>query len=354
MIALLSAAVLACHVLATVSPSPQEADSVSFVVLGHLRGDRDGGFHYNLDELLSEVVTLEPDFAVLTGDMIWGDLESEPADGDWVVEQWEAFDERLAEIEVPVYRVPGNHDISDALTRDIYVNRYGPLPQAVDVAGLRLLLLSSLRLPAVDAEPVERTAMADLDSAQIAFLREQLADPSQYEHAFVFMHHLLWWEAEDGAWWQEVHPLLVSGGVRAVFTGDYGPQQKFSHMRRDGIDYFQSGIAPDPSLGILRGHEWNRILAQQFDNYLHVSVVGSDVEFDVETIGEISSGHFTPDRWRAVYGRTTRPGRPGGRERLAAAVEHPKIRWLIGAAALVLLFVGTVTGFLVGRKRRRG
>ena len=164
------------------------------------------------------------------------------------------------------------------------------------------------------------------------------------------MHHLLWWEEEDAPWWQIIHPILVGGDVRAVFSGDYGPE-KFSHMRRNGIDYFQSGIAPDPSLGMLLGHEWHRVSAQQFDNFLYVSVAGREVNVDVRTIGEVSSGHFTPQHWRSVYGTIRRPGPPGGRERLRALLEHPKGRWA-GMAGLGLAFAGGgILGLMLGRAR---
>ncbi|MDX1745474.1 MAG: hypothetical protein R3324_06010, partial [Halobacteriales archaeon] len=46
-----------------------DASNFSFAVLGHVRGSRDGGLHYNLDDLLEKVRAREPDFVVLTGDM---------------------------------------------------------------------------------------------------------------------------------------------------------------------------------------------------------------------------------------------------------------------------------------------
>jgi len=335
----------------TAMETVQEPDPVTFVVLGHLRGDSGGELHYNLPELLDEVRRLDPDFAVLTGDMIWGDPQSTPADSSWVVSQWVVFDSVMATLHIPVYRVPGNHDISDGVTADIYARRYGTLPQAVDIGNQRLLFLSSMRLPD-GSDPQERSQRSDLDERQLSFLRDQLGDPGAYEHAFVFMHHLLWWEAEDAHWWTAVHPILAAGGVKAVFSGDYGPQQKFSHARVGGVDYFQSGIAPDPTIDILQAHEWNRILAQQFDNFLHVTVRGSNVEVDVETVGEVTSGHFSPDHWRAVFGRTTRPGRPGGRDLLAAAIAHPRVRLLFAVGALALLRLGAGLGYGLGRLRR--
>ena len=113
------------------------------------------------------------------------------------------------------------------------------------------------------------------------------------------MHHILWWHRQQAAWWRDVHPLLVGRNVRAVFGGDFGPM-KFSHMQRDGIDYLQCSIEGIPDLKFLRNILYSRLLSQQFDNYLHVTVNGPQVTVAVKTVGEISLGKFTPQQWDAV------------------------------------------------------
>ena len=325
-----------------------------FVVLGHVRSEPDRLLHPRLGELLDEVRELDADFVVLSGDNIWGDVENRPnpADGDRVLEQWVALDSALATLGVPIYRVPGNHDIHDAVTREIYTERYGPLPALVDVDGTRLILLTTTW---DDERPGRRGAYGfgrHLDADQVTFLRERLAETDAYDRAFVVMHHVLWWEADDSPWWTEVHPILAEAGVTAVFTGDYGPA-KFSNTERDGVLYFQSGIAPDPSLEILRGHEWNRLLERQFDNFLVVDVTRDEVAIDVETTGIVSSGHFTRERWWDVHGDIVRPPAPGGRDHLAAIWAIPRGRVVILGALGAFGLGGLVLGWLIGSRRRR-
>lgn len=329
------------------------ADSTTFVVLGHIRGDRDGGLHPRLAELLDEVRGVGPDFVVLTGDIIWGDPDAgrdRPADRTAIEAQWTALDSALSTLGVPVYRVPGNHDIGDPVTYEIWRERYGPLPAVVDREGTRLILLSSAWEPGEPDRRAVRGFGYQIDEAQLAFLREKLAEGESPERAFVFVHHVLWWEDDEAPWWTEVHPLLAGHGVRAVFTGDYGPV-KFSHTVRDGVDYFQSVIAPDPSLGILRGHEWNRLLAGQFDNYLVVRTGRSGTDVEVATVGEVSSGHFTRERWREVHGRIVRPPTPGGREHLMSLWALPKGKLAILGALGVALAAGLGLGAFVARRR---
>ncbi len=331
--------------------SHQARDTVGFVVLGHIRGDARGGLHWRIDELLGEVRALEPAFAVLTGDMIWGDVQSEVTDSAGVVAEWEELDAALATLGIPVYRVPGNHDIAGLVTRDIYHERYGRLPQVVDIGRIRLLLLSSAWTPE-DGDTRKRVRIRGLplDSAQVEFVRAALADTTAYDHAFVAMHHLLWWEDADAPWWREVHPILAAVGVRAVFSGDYGPA-KFSHLERDGVQYYQTSVSPDPTIDILRAHEWNRLLAQQFDNFLSVTVAGPSVDVEVHTIGEVSTGHFTPDRWRAVYGSIRRPPPQRGLSaRLRSLLERRAGRMAAVVAIGLALAGAAVLGIIAGRR----
>lgn len=323
---------------ATRQPHVQDAGSpVTFVVLGHLRGERDRRANVLLDELLDEVERLDPAFAVLTGDAIWGDPDGALEDLSAVEAEWSRLDSALSRLRVPIFRVPGNHDVSDAATYDLFVRRYGEIPRVVDVDGLRLLLLNTSWQP--NHGPAASNGGYQLDPDQLALVESALADGADGRPTFAFMHHIHFWQTAGEAWWTQVHPLLAGGGVRTVFAGDYGPE-KFSHDSRDGVEYFQSGIAPPPVLGLLKGHEWNRLLAQQFDNFLEVRVSGSDVDVRVHTVGEVSSGHFTPQRWREVWGTMIRT-EPGGFERLAAFLETGKAKLFTAGVlggALVLGF----------------
>lgn len=324
----------------------------SFAVLGHVRGTRDGSLYYQLEELVAEVSAAEPDFVVLTGDIIWGDVQVDPADRARVTGEWEAIDDSLAAIGAPVLRVPGNHDINDLVTRDIYFERYGHPQRFFDVGRTRFVFISSAWIPE-DGDDRKKLHIRgrNLDSAQVAFLRRSLPGDGSYDQAFVFVHHTLWWQPDDGRWWQEVHPVLARGSVRAVFSGDYGPV-KYSQRVRDGVAYFQSGVAPDPGVLLLRNHEWNRILAQQFDNWLLVTVDGGDFELDVETIGETASGgHWTPDRWMEVYGTTRRPPKPIARDHFEALVRTPEGRYAVIGSLIAVFLLGLAAAVALRKDR---
>lgn len=305
------------HPVAAQTATPK--DGFSFAVLGHVRGGRDGP-NPKLAELLDAVRRIKPAFVVLTGDMIWGDIEHNPADTAWLLREWTHLDSALATLGVPAYRVPGNHDINDLATRDIYIRRYGRPPTAVTVNGSQLLLLGSAYVPPDgDTSKMSRIRPRALEPAQVAWLRTELAKPG-FAHRFVFMHHLLWWEPDSSSWWREVHPLLRAARVDAAFSGDYGPM-KFSTMTRDSVRYFQTSIEGAPSIAMLRGNLGARMLSSQFDNFLEVQVEGARSNVVVHTIAESSSGRFTPQHYREVT--TPYPPEPLVR-RVWAKVGSPK------------------------------
>lgn len=337
----LSATLLFSTMLAGVAYAQQpDTSELSFVVVGHVRGAEDGKRNYLFPELLRELRESKPDLVFLTGDMIWGGYDTTEVDSAAIERDWQALDSALATVGVPVYRVPGNHDINDPVTRDIYFRRYGRLPQVVDVRGVRFILLNSSFVPVGDRLEKKRRPFiggVPLDTAQILFLQNSLRDPD-YRHAFVFLHHVLWWD-DDAPWWSQVHPVLRGGNTRAVFAGDYGPM-KFSHEQRDGIDYLQSAIEDFPGLRILQRREESRLLYQQFDNYLHVTVRGSNVDVEVKTLGALTGGKFTPNRFKQITGYE-----PTRAEQLRAAMGSPK---RLGAVAVLLIAVFGA-GALAGR-----
>jgi 3',5'-cyclic AMP phosphodiesterase CpdA len=343
------AAVLLCAAgLGPAAVASAPAEDFSFAVVGHLRGDVTGESYPRLDELLDDVTRLRPDLLFLTGDLIWGDYNDTPVDGEAITRDWERLDGALARVGVPVYRVPGNHDISDPVTRDIYFARYGRDPIAVAYGGSLFLLLNSTHVPEGDGPaelPRPYTRTQRLRPPELAFLAEQLEHGGDYEHVFVFLHHTLWWE-EDTPWWDEVHPLLVRGNVRAVFSGDYGPL-KFSHVRRDGIDYLQSAIEGDIHMRILRELPDARLLHYQLDNFLYVTVRGPEVEIDVHPVAVFSSGKYTPDRYHAAHV----PWPPSLGQRFKHALGGPLRRSLLAAALLASFALGGGLAWKVARRR---
>ena len=339
---------LLATILAVAPPATTPADSAfSFVVVGHVRRDGTGGIlHPRLGELIERIRALDPDLVFLTGDMIFGDVHQNPADTAIVAAEWRALDSALAGLNKPIYRVPGNHDISDLGTRDLYFSRYPRLPQTIEFRGSRFILLSSAWIPA-DGDTLHNPYIRpkELDTLQLQGLTAELTRPDSFAHTFVFQHHTLWWEP-NAPWWKAVHPLIAQAGVDAVFAGDYGPL-KFSFTEKDGVRYYQSALEGNVGLSILREMMSSRLLERQFDNFLYVTVAGDSVDVAVRTVGETSSGKFSPEHWREVNQyRAPEPSLP---VRVWEKIRDPKrLAALLFATGVVFL-----SGFFFGRRRAR-
>lgn len=339
----LLAAAFAGAISSNLSAQAARPDAWRFVVLGHIRGNARMRINPKLAELVQRVRDLHPDFVVLTGDAIWGDVEATTWRPEVVEDEWNAVDSALAGIGVPIYRTPGNHDISSVMSRDIWRKRYGTIPSVVTHKDAKLILLTSTFIPPDgDTTRMKHIGGIDLDSAQLAFLRGALAAPPA-RHTFVFMHHLLWWEPDGGAWWRDVHPLLAAAHVDDVFSGDYGPM-KFSTMEKDGVRYFQGSLEPRVPLERLQRVTFSRLLSSQLDVFFEVQVAGDSAKVIVHPVAEVSGGDFTPARYREIDNAPPLTTKERIRELLR---DRRKLMMLAAAGGLAL-----VVGFLLGRASR--
>lgn len=333
-----------------------------FAVVGHTRGGPDNGVIPNerLDELVREVGRAAPDFLILTGDLIWGDFfageTGRPLDEAAIRADWDAVDATFDRLGVPVRRVPGNHDLWDPVTRDVWVERYGPLESVFEFEGSSFVLMNSCWTPAPGEDrrcPGGYIRGIQHGADRLSFLARNLGEADSSEHVFVFQHHMLWWE-DDAAWWRQVHPLLVRSGVRAVFAGDLGPW-KFSHLERDGVHYVQSAVEfTEPPLVMRRNRESVRTISSQLDNWVLVHVDGPEVRYEVRTVGAMSAGRHRPETWREVYDYD----RGTVQRKLWRRFQSP--RKLLGAllvagggGVLGGLLVGLVAGWILRASRER-
>ncbi len=347
------AAALSTLFLAAVLSSPlhaQRNDSVfSFVVIGHVRGAEDGALNPRLTELVARLREIRPDLIFLGGDLIAGNQIDSMADPAIIRHDWAALDSALATVGAPIYRVPGNHDLHDPVTRDIRFERYGRLPQSIDFRGTRFLLLSTVFVPQGNAPmPPRRSAIAVRDSiddpAEIEFLRQEVTRAPAPRNVFVLMHHQLWWKA-NAPWWRTEHPLLVGHNVRAVFAGDRGPIGTFSHTTRDGIEYLQSNFEYPHTASELRERRENGHRYAEFPTFLLVRVSGTHVDYDVRTVAALTSNEFLPETFRRVTtpDSASRNQRTGSLTRLLAVAGGR--RRLFGIALIaVLCFAAGVAG----------
>ena len=117
--------------------------SFSFMVWGHPKTS-DGKKPLHFEEILATVVDWSPNFLVITGDAING-MWGKQVDPDIIITDWERFDDGVTKLGIPVYRVPGNHDVHNFITRDIYYQRYQKVPFAITFRDSRFIFFGHYR-----------------------------------------------------------------------------------------------------------------------------------------------------------------------------------------------------------------
>jgi 3',5'-cyclic AMP phosphodiesterase CpdA len=201
------------------------SDDFTFALLS----DRTGLARAGVFEQAVEVLNwLHPDFVVQIGDAIEGYTTDETE----LAAQWAEFDGIIAALERPLFRVAGNHDVSNPVMREDWLRRYGLLhyhfcyadtlflvldtsdpPQSLEeVAGdltpERLAELHARVASDPEAVRAEFEALGDWDSTmpvaisdeQLAYFEQVLAEHTDVRWTFLCMHM--------PAWQGDGHPAL--------------------------------------------------------------------------------------------------------------------------------------------------
>ncbi len=236
--------------------SPRHQD-YCFFVAGHVYGapaDTFPGLHppFLADwDYLRALPNLKQ--GVFTGDIVY---YSRPA-------YWDAVDQAVEQLKVPVYFAPGNHDEGH---KEVYQTRYGLTYRKFEVEKDLFIVLN----PGLGGWNIWKE--------QRHFLQSALAKAKKYHNIFIFCHQVLWWSPQgeyrqvrpnslDGRspeinFWPEVVPMLVATERPVyLFAGDVGANhltQALSFYQHQNLHLLTSGMG-----------------AGTRDNYL---IIGVDVE----------------------------------------------------------------------------
>ena len=276
--------------------------SFSFVVWGHPRGGDSLQPPLYFEEILQTIAELDADLLIITGDTIDGMWGAAP-DPAVILHDWEYFDAGVGRLGIPVYRLPGNHDVHNSVTLDIYLKRYPALPYAFSFGSCRFLMLDTIGIDQQADNPKQVWGGGSLpfSEEQRAFIHSELGQQERYDHVFLFTHHSQPWSEPDGYWWKDVHPDLVGGRTRAVFAGN--PWEfKYAHLERDGIHYIQSACLGLPDASYLKEfakpEEW--AVYKQLDNLQYVRVDGAGFTVRTIPIGALESEALNWSFWDQI------------------------------------------------------
>jgi predicted MPP superfamily phosphohydrolase len=248
-----------------------EKDEFRFAVIGDRTGQHRAGV---FEDALRKVNQLRPDFVINIGDLIEGNSE----DLSQIDAEWKEVEDATADLDMPFFYVPGNHDLTNDVQLKEWRRRFGadyysfiyknalflvlntedpPQPQ---IARSKLFReygaeVMAKALKALQGDPEEAKALFTRDARvgelaaklkasenvafsarQVAMVRDALARHRNVRWTFLLMHRPAW-KVESPAF-REIEGML-RGRDYSVLAGHF---HRYEHQLREGHDYVQLGV----------------------------------------------------------------------------------------------------------------
>ncbi|MEO2123608.1 MAG: metallophosphoesterase [bacterium] len=230
-------------------------DKFTFAIFSDLNGgERQRVFEVAVEQLS----LLRPELILSVGDLIEGGTEDETQ----LVKEWDSFDERAAQVVAPVFRVGGNHDLTNEVMRQVWETRYGTryyhfiyknvlflALDSEDYTPERMREIYQARADAlsVGAENPERAQemkyyqmpermTGEIGPEQARYFVDVLDDYPDVRWTLLFMHKPVW-QNEDEPDFAAIEAAL-SNRPYTLFNGHL---HTYSHTIRNSRDYIMLG-----------------------------------------------------------------------------------------------------------------
>ena len=221
--------------------------------------DLNGGERKRVFEVaLEQLSLLRPELILSVGDLIEGGTEDETQ----LAKEWASFDERASRVAAPVFRVGGNHDLTNQVMRDFWEARYGSryyhfiyknvlflVLDSEDYTPERMREIYQARADAlsVGAEDPERARemeyyrmpermTGELGPKQAAYFVDVLNSYPDVRWTLLFMHKPVW-QNDDEPDFAAIEAAL-SNRPYTLFNGHL---HTYSYTVRNSRDYIMLG-----------------------------------------------------------------------------------------------------------------
>lgn len=219
--------------------------------------DRTGGMREGVfDSAVHKLNLLEPEFVISVGDLIEGYTE----DQQKLRAEWDEFDGLVRGLSAPFFYVPGNHDLSNDVMREVWRGRYGPSYYSFVYKNVLFVCLNSM-----DGE------LHRISDAQVAWLTSELRKHEHVRWTLVFLHTPLWDDPSgntpDTSKWAPIEAAL---GARryTVFAGHH-----HRYVKRERGDHKYFTLATTGGGSALRGPGYG-----EFDHVVWVTMTQAGPE----------------------------------------------------------------------------
>ncbi|WP_193163908.1 metallophosphoesterase family protein [Microbulbifer hainanensis] len=229
-------------------------------------GDRTGGERLGIfDRAMDKANLFQPEFVMSIGDLIEGYTSDLPK----LDSMWSELDEKVSRLDMPFFRVIGNHDLGNDTMRKVWESRYGPTYYHFKYRDCLFLALNSEDPPnLVDPEfekdlvKYNRLKVTDPEAAavmlaefmksdrlksyrkpanfsddQVEYVRKVLSEDKDARWTFVFFHQPAWENPSEN--FVKIENLLREN--ERQYTVFAGHMHYYKHEERFGRDYIRMG-----------------------------------------------------------------------------------------------------------------
>jgi predicted MPP superfamily phosphohydrolase len=210
---------------------------------------RDGTPVY-FEEAIEQVNLIRPDFVILLGDFV----RAQHSPGDYQLE-FEEFFKTMLRFEVPVFTVPGNHDlyVNEVNGAKVWEETFGPLRYSFDMANCHFTAVNTSDWPFQDRIVMEKFGLfvyprkwqgqvsrasnerdPETFKGQLAWIRDDLEAHAESRLRVVLMHHDPYTPDGEGRAWENERfagAFTMGGGGK----GRRALLELFSRCRVDSV-----------------------------------------------------------------------------------------------------------------------
>jgi predicted phosphodiesterase len=148
------------------------------------------------DRAVREVNQLKPDFTIMIGDII----EGAGLNRLKLRVEWDEARSHLDSVQTPLILIPGNHDITNRESYEIWKEEIGKTYDAFSYGACRFILINT--------EEERGTGQAGLGDDQMAFVKREI-EQAQDQPVFLIMHQPMWIvESGLGEQWKIIEAWL--------------------------------------------------------------------------------------------------------------------------------------------------
>ena len=192
------------------------------IVTDRTGGPRNGVFR----DAMEQINLLQPAFVMSVGDLIEGGSD-DPAK---LNDEWVEFSQMVRSLHMPFFYTPGNHDIYNNLSIDVWQNRFGRSYYHFTYHDVLFIILNT------EDPPSDQLGHSNgwIGKAQLAWLNTLLKHGDE-RWTFLFMHKPLWLAATDQhgeeSNWSDVEAVLGDRNRITIFAGHH---HAYSKTTRNG------------------------------------------------------------------------------------------------------------------------